>query len=160
MSIPTRNHPAEKAGVWLPKDGTTWEEQRNYVESDKGELETILPLSITQSHIDRGGYLRDDCALSIAFTEALGYDVILVGEMLYPIGKLKVEPKYVDEAINACKVWRRNYTIYNELYEWWKQDFEHKKYGFSLYTSAEPVKPITIDLDRANAFGVWFMNIV
>lgn len=153
-----RNHPAEIAGLWLPKGGTTIEEQITYVESDKGEIENILPMNITQSHIDRGGYLRNDCALTIALTEALKYDVILVGEYLYPIGKLNVEPKYVDEAINACKIWRRNYQIYNELYEWWKQDLRNKKYGDS-YCGAPPVEPITIDLDRANPFGIWFLNI-
>ena len=156
---PIRTHPAEKMGLWLPKGGTTYKEQREYVESDKGVLADILPLDITQTHIDKGGHLRNDCALALAFTEALGYEVVLVGEYLYPLGKLGVEPKYVDEAIKFARIWRRNYSIYNQLYEWWLQDVRNKS-GRPRAKPAEPVQPIRVDLDRANMFGVWFLNIV
>ena len=155
-----RNHPAEKMGLWLPKGGTTWEEQLAYVESDKGVLADYLPLEVTQAHLDKGGYYRDDCALALAFTEALGYDVMLVGEYLYPSGKLDIEVKYVDEAIKAARIWRRCYMIYNELYEWWRQDCRNKKYGTGTYYGGYPVSPVKIDLERANPFGVWFLNIV
>ena len=150
----TRTHPAEKAGLWLPKDLESLDEQVAYVESDKGVLGDIMPLTVTDNHIKRGGYLRNDCALVLAVSEKIGYEVILVGEYLYPLEKIGYEPKYVDEAVQAALIWRRNYVISNSLYDWWKQDCRSKNWRDRPF-----VTPVTINLTKPNPFGVWGIDI-
>lgn len=158
MNFVERNHPAEKMGLWIPKGGTTADEQMAYVQSDKGALADILPLEVTQADIDDGGCLNTDHAVSIAFSRALGYNVATSDGYLYPIEVIG-DIEYVDQAMAAGLLWRRNYRCINSLNLWIKHYVRAKNYPDSSW-GADPPKPITIDFEgRVNLFGVVFLDI-
>ena len=153
-----RYHPAEQMGLWIPKGGTTAEEQEAYVKSDKGVLGDVLPLEVTQEDIDNGGCLHIDHAVSLAFSRALGYEVATSDGYLYPIG-LMGEIEYVDEAMGAGLHWRRNYRCIDPLSRWIEMYCRRKKYG-ETWRGYETFSPITVDFEgRVNPFGIWYLSI-